>query len=149
MLSRLLPSLNEFTYRGERAALWILGVVLVLKLVTGGAAVFNGHQAASSADGFPLHEYSQSGAQAVIVLFGAIGVTQMLVCALGAVVLLRYQALVPLLLLFFVLEFLARKGVAFFNPVARVPGNFGFWFNWAMFLALCVALALSLRQRAA
>jgi purine-cytosine permease-like protein len=146
MPSRLLPPPGDFTYRGDRAALWILGIVLVLKLVTGGGAVFNGYEAASSADGFPLDQYTRAGARAVVALFGAIGVTQMLVCGLGAIILLRYRALVPLLLLFFVLEFLARKGVAYFNPVERIPGNFGFWFNWAVFLALCVALGLSLRK---
>ena len=147
MLSRLLPPVSHFNYQGARAALWILGVVLLLKFVTGCAAVFNGHQAASAADGFPLAQYSPAGAQAVVALFGALGATQILVCALGAIVLVRYQALVPLILLFLVLEFVARKAVTYFNPIDRVPGNVGFWLNWAVFVALCVALVLSLRGR--
>jgi hypothetical protein len=149
MLSRLLPSVADFEYRGARAALWILGIVLVLKFVTGCAAVFNGYQAASAADGFPLTAYSLAGAQAVVALFGALGVTQVLVSALGALVLVRYRALVPLVLLFFVLEFLARRGVAYFHPVERAAGNVGFWLNWGIFFILCVALALSLQKRAA
>jgi purine-cytosine permease-like protein len=149
MLSRLLPSRSDFEYRGARAALWILGIVLVLKLVTGCGAVFNGYQAASAADGFPLAEYSPAGAQAVVALFGTLGVTQILVSLLGALVLLRYRALVPLVLLFLVLEFLARKCVSHFHPIGRAPGNVGFWLNWGIFAALCIALALSLRKRAA
>jgi purine-cytosine permease-like protein len=147
MLSRLFPSVANFVYQGERVALWILGVVLLLKVVTGGAAVLIGQEAASAADGFPLAEYSPQAAQAVVALFGAIGVTQILVCALGIVVLVRYRALVPLFLLFLVLEFLARKGVAHFNPVARAPGSIGFWLNWVIFFALCIALALSLKSK--
>ena len=149
MPSRLLPSTTDFNYEGRRTALWILGVVLTIKLVTGFGSVLNGYQAASAADGFPLAEYSPAGAQAVIALFGALGVTQILVCVLGMVVLVRYRALVPLFLLFLVLEFLARKGVTYFNPISRTPGNLGFWLNWAIFVALCVGLILSLRGRAA
>ena len=148
MLSRLFPSVTNFTYQGARVALWIIGVVLLLKVVTGGAAVFIGHEAASAADGFRLTEYSPQGAQAVVALFGALGVTQILVCGLGAIVLARYRALVPLFLLFLILEFLARKGVAHLNPIARAPGTVGFWLNWAIFLSLCIAFALSLKQRA-
>ena len=54
MLARLFPSPSNFAYTGSRVSLWLLGLVLLLKLAIALGGIFNGHYAASVADGIPL-----------------------------------------------------------------------------------------------
>jgi hypothetical protein len=146
MLKRLFPPVHDFTYRGNRLALWLLAAVLALKFATAGAAVFNAEAAAGRADGLLLETFSAAGAQAVLALFGLLGVTQMVLCLLGAVILWRYRALVPVFLLALLLEFLARKGVTLFTPLPRTPGSVGVVLNWVVFGLMLLAWALSMRH---
>jgi hypothetical protein len=146
MLKRLLPSATDFTYRGSRLALWLLGFILFLKLAIAFGVIFNGHYAASVADGIPIDTYTPSGAQTVLALFGALGVTQILICLLGALVLFKYQALVPVFALLLILEYVARKGITAAIPIVRSGGSAGSAVNWAIFGLMVLAFVLSLRQ---
>ncbi len=147
MLERLLPSTTDFAYHGSRIAPWLLGLILVLKLGIALGAIFNGHYAATVADGIPIESYTPSGAQAVLALFGALGISQLVLCALGGLVLFRYQALIPVFLLALMLEYLARKSVTIFIPIARSGSAPGGVINWAILAIMVVAFVLSLRQR--
>lgn len=145
MLKQLFPPESDFVYRGSRLSLWVLGAVLAVKLATAGAAVFNAETAAARADGLALDTFSQAGAQAVLSLFSMLGVTQMVLCLLGALILWRYRALVPAFLLLLLLEFLARKGVTLFTPLPRTPNSLGLILNWALFGLMLLAWVLSMR----
>jgi hypothetical protein len=147
MLKRLLPSAADFTYRGGRIAPWLLGFILFLKLAIAFGAIFNGHYAASVADGIPIDTYTPSGAQTVLALFGALGVTQILICLLGAMIVFKYQALVPVFALLLILEYAARKGITAAIPIVRYGGSAGGAVNWAIFGLMVLAFILSLRQR--
>src|SRR6185295_9158084 len=48
MLDRLLPRHADNSYRGSKIALWLFGLVVLLKLVIALNSLFNGHQVASS-----------------------------------------------------------------------------------------------------
>ena len=69
MLRRLLPSGSDFTYKGSRVSLGLLGLVLVMKLAIAVGAIFNGHYAASVADGIPIDSYTPVATQAFLSLF--------------------------------------------------------------------------------
>ena len=145
MLKRLLPSPADFTYRGSRLALWLLGLILVLKLGVALGGIFNGRYAASVADGIPLDAYTPQAAQTVLALFGTLGVTQILLCALGALVLFRYRALVPVFVLLLLIEYLARKAVTLGMPIVRSGDSAGGAVNWAVLGVTLVAFILSLQ----
>jgi hypothetical protein len=146
MLERLFPSAADFTYRGSRIALWLLGLVLLLKLAIALGAIFNGHYAATVADGIPIDSYTPHGAQAFLALFASLGLSQFMLGALGVVLLLRYRALVPLFLLVLLLEYIARKGVAAYMPIVRTGQAPGGAINWAIFGVMALAFILSIRQ---
>lgn len=76
MLSRLLPPLANFTYTGSRVSLWLLGLVLILKLAIALGAIFNGHYAASVADGIPIDSYTPQGTHAFLSVFASLGLSQ-------------------------------------------------------------------------
>eukprot|EP01036_Dinobryon_divergens_P059821 gene59821-79786_t len=76
MLSRLFPSTSNFTYTGSRVALWLLAAVLFMKLAVALGAVFNGHYAASVADGIPIDTFTPQGTQAFLSVFASLGMSQ-------------------------------------------------------------------------
>ena len=146
MFERVFPSPADFTYRGSRLALWLLGLILLLKLAIALGAIFNGHYAATVADGIPVDSYSPEGAQAFLSLFASLGLAQFMLGAVGAVLLLRYRALVPLFLLLLLVEYIARKGVAVYMPIARSAQAPGGAINWFIFGIMVLAFVLSLRR---
>ena len=146
MLERVFPSPTDFTYRGSKIALWLLGLILLLKLAIALGAIFNGHYAATVADGIPVDSYSPEAAQAFLSLFASLGLAQFMLGAVGAVLLLRYRALVPLFLLLLLVEFIARKGIAAYMPIVRSAQASGCVINWILFGMLVLAFVLSLRR---
>src|SRR5262249_7651132 len=146
MLERVFPSAADFTYRGSRIALWLLGLVLILKLAIALGAIFNWHYAATVADGIPIDSYTLQGAQAFLSLFASLGLSQFMLGALGVVLLVKYRALVPLLLLLLLVEYVARKGIAAYIPIVRTDRAPGGAINWAIFGVVVLAFILSIRQ---
>ena len=147
MLSRLLPPLANFTYTGSRVSLWLLGLVLLLKLAIAVGAIFNGHYAASVADGIPIDSYTPQGTQAFLSVFASLGLSQFILGLFGVLLLLKYRPLVPIFLLALLIEYLARKGVNAYIPIARSGNAPGGAINWAIFGVMLLAFVLSMRQR--
>lgn len=147
MLRRLLPPLANFTYTGSRVALWLLGLVLFLKLAIALSAIFNGHYAASVADGIPVDSYTAQGTQAFLSVFASLGLSQFILALLGFLLLLKYRPLVPIFLLALLIEYLARKGVNAYMPIARSSNAPGGAINWAIFGVMLLAFVLSMLQR--
>ena len=146
MLERVFPSPADFTYRGSKIALLLLGLILLVKLAIALGAIFNGHYAATVADGIPVDSYSPEAAQAFLSLFASLGLAQLMLGAVGAVLLLRYRALVPLFLVLLLVEYIARKGVAAFMPIVRSAQAPGGAINWSIFGVTVLAFVLSLRR---
>jgi hypothetical protein len=145
MLDRLFPSPSAFNYRGSRFAVWLAALMVLVKVAIALGAIFNGRFAASVADGIPIDAYTPAGAQTVLALFGNLGLAQLALGIVGLLVVFRYRALLPCFLLLLVIEYLARKGLAWLIPIERVGGAGGGLVNGALFALLLVALALSLR----
>jgi hypothetical protein len=146
MLNRVLPSMTNFTYAGSRVSLWLLGLVLFMKLAIALGAIFNGHYAASVADGIPIDSYTPQATQAFLSLFASLGLSQFALSLLGVLLLLRYRPLVPLFLLVLLIEYLARKGINAYMPIARSGNAAGGAINWAIFGVMLLAFVLSVRQ---
>ena len=85
-------------------------------------SILNGRLVASSADGIPLDTFTAAGAQTVVSLFAILGLSQLLICLIGILVLVRYRALVPLLFSLLLLEYGGRRLIFHYLPV-RGPGR--------------------------
>lgn len=147
MLRRLLPERVDNTYFGHKLALWLLGALVLMKGSIGLGTIFNGREAATSADGIPLDTFTPAGAQAFLGLFAAWGLAQFVLNLVGLIVLLRYRALVPLMLALLLFEHLCRKLIFVFLPIARSDEAPGYLINLALVAVMIIGLALSLRAR--
>ena len=154
MASLLLPSQLDNVFRGRKASLGLLVLVLLSKLAMGTNILLNARSVAAGADGIPLDRFGNGGAEAVIAFFALWGMGQILLAALGTLALIRYRAMVPLIWLLFLVEHLARKAVFAAYPVARAgtamvaPGwSAATLINLILLLVLAVGLALSLWPR--
>jgi hypothetical protein len=140
----LFPRRADNDYRGYKPALWIFGLILLLRTVMSVNSIFNGHLVASSADGIPLDSYTPAGSRAVVSLFATLGLSQLALCFIGILVLIRYRALIPFLFTVFLLEHLGRRLISHFLPVARVGQPPGIIVNLILLCLMVVGLVLSL-----
>ncbi len=144
MFNQFLPKRVDNAYRGQRPALWLLGLAVLMKAGIGLECIFNGRHAAASADGIPLDTFTSAGAQTVVALFAIWGLSQLVLCSLCVLALVRYRALVPLMYAVLLLEYLGRKGVLHYLPVPRVGPAPGVGVNAVLLVLMVVGLALSL-----
>lgn len=146
MLNHLLPRQIDNTYHGYKLALWLFAVIVFMKTTISLNAIFNGRSVASSADGIPLDTFTPAGAQAVVSLFAAWGLAQLIICLLCILVLARYRALVPFMFALLVLEHLSRRLIFLVMPIVKTGTSPGFFVNLILLALMVVGLALSLRR---
>lgn len=118
MLTLLFPQQIDNDFRGHKAGLWVFGVLVALKLVIGFNSIFSGQRVAQGADGIPLDRFAPDAVQEVLSLFALLGLLHMTMALLCVVALLRYRAMIPLLLAFLLLERLGRYAIIHALPGA-------------------------------
>ncbi|MGH9749082.1 MAG: hypothetical protein ACRD6R_04065 [Candidatus Polarisedimenticolia bacterium] len=145
-LTRLLPPHIDNTYRGHRLAPWLFGLLVVVKGGIGLGTIFNGRNAAMSADGIPLDTFSPAGEQAFVSLFAAWGLAQLMLNLMGLLVLVRYRSMIPFMFALLLAEHLGRRLISLVMPIARTGMHPGLVVNLVMVAVLIVGLLLSLRS---
>lgn len=149
MLTRLLPPHIDNSYRGHRVALWLFGLIVFVKGAIGMGTIFNGRNAAISADGIPLETFTSAGEQAFVSLFAAWGLAQLTLNLMALLVLVRYRALVPFMFALLLAEHLVRRLIFLVMPIARTGTPPGFVVNLVLVVVMIVGLVLSLRSAGA
>jgi hypothetical protein len=146
MLDRFLPQRFDNHYRGSKLALWLFGVIVIVKAVQCLNSIFNGHSVATFADGIPVETFPSAAAQTVVSLFALLGLSQFMICLLGTLVLVRYRSMLPIMFALVLLQVLAGRLVLHFLPVVRNGMPPGFYVNLALLALMIAGLALSLRS---
>ena len=146
MLDRLLPRVIDNSYRGSKAALWLLGLLASIKLAMGLNSIFNGAFVLSSADGVPLATYPSAAAQTIVAVFALWALGQVLLALLSLLALLRYRRMAPLLFALLMAEHLGRKLILQFLPIIRSDAAPASAINAALLALMVVGLLLSLWQ---
>jgi hypothetical protein len=146
-LNPLLPRRADNTYRGHKVALALFALLLLVKTAISLGSILNGHTAASSADGIPLDTYTPAGARTVLSLFALLGLSNLVICFIGTVVLVRYRSLIPFMFALFLVQQLSRKLIFEFLPIARTGTPPGSAINLVILSVMIVGLALSLWRR--
>ena len=145
MLDRLFPRQVDNRFDGHRAALWLLGLLVALKLVVSLNSIFNTASVAQGADGIPLDSYGVAPAREVLTLFALTALGQLALALVALAALIRWRALVPFLYLLSLGEMLARRLIvaaeAGPRPEAAAVAGLVTWGGLAL-LALGLALSL-------
>ena len=149
MPGRLLPRVFDNTFRGHRLALWLFGIILLMKTAIALGTVFNGRTAAQTADGIPLDSFGAAGAAAVVALFAIWGLAQLVITMIGGLALLRYRAMVPLMFALILFEHVMRRVIFVVLPIPRDGAAPGFAINMTLLAVMGVGLVLSLWHRVA
>ena len=148
MSGRLLPKQLDNRFEGHRAAPWLLGIYVALKLAMSTNSIFNTAKVAGGADGIPLERFGPAAAQEVLTLFALVGLCQLALAVLGIVALIRYRGLVPLLFLLLLGEAICRRVIVWSFAAERTAQGVGGWYiNVALLALLAAGLALSLIPR--
>lgn len=153
MLSRLLPVQADNAYRGHALALLILAPILAVKLLMGlnlgGLNPWvSARQVIEQVDGVPLTSFPAAAADMVVFMYGAWGISLLVISLFGLVVLTRYRAFVPLLLCLLLLEQAGREVLSLGMAHSATAGiTLAGVINWGLSALLVAGLALSLFER--
>jgi hypothetical protein len=144
MLDRILPRSADNNFRGRKLALWLFGVVILLKTLQGVTSMVDARSVAARADGIPFASYPPGAAATGVALFALLGFALFVLGSLCMVVLARYRSLVPLMFTVLALHYLGGRVVLYFHPLTRTGTAGGVYINMALFVLMIVGLALSL-----
>ena len=148
MLDRILPPHADNRFGGHRAALWLLGLFIALKIVMGVNSIINTESVAVGADGIPLDSFGPAAARQVLTLFALTSLGQLTLALVGLTILVRYRTLVPLIYAVFLGEHLARRLIIQSHAVARTEGaSTGLYINLGLMALLALGFLLSLIPR--
>lgn len=148
MLGRLFPRQLDNSFRGHRAALWLLGLYIALKLVMSVNSIFNSASVAAGADGIPLDSFGPAAAREVLILFALVALGQLALTLIALLALVRYRAMVPLIYLVLLGESLARRVIVQSHAAPGTGGSaIGLSINLGLLAILALGLGLSLFAR--
>jgi hypothetical protein len=143
MFNQFLPARVDNTYLGQKPALWLFGLIVLMKTAMSVNSIFLGHKIATTADGIPLDTFPPAAADAIVSMFAIWGFAHFMICLLCILVLFRYRAMVPFMFLFLLLEHLGRKLVLYFIPIDRSGTPPGTYVNLILLGVMIAGLVLS------
>lgn len=155
MWNRIFPKIVDNTYRGHWMGIAALVVVLFLKGAQGVTVLVNTHDTLIGADGIPVDTFADNAAATALGLFALLGMSHLIVPFFGLVALVRWRALVPLVLLMSILVQLGSRLVQTVFPIPRAPAEglgfagqpIGFYVNLGILVVTIIGFVLSLTQR--
>lgn len=147
MLQRILPPAFDNRFPGHRLALWLFGLLAVLKLMTAHTHIFNADGGAQSISSIPLDTYPAGAAQNVVGLFARMGLEQLVIALLFVLALVRYRSMIPLLYLVLVLHYVALRAVSAAKPLVLAGTSGVKYMSLAIAVVSVAGLVLSLNPR--
>ena len=145
LLDRLLPSQADNRFEGCRAALWLLGLLIALKMIMSLRSIFDTVSVARDADGIPLDSFGPGAAREVLLLFALMALGHLVLTLVALAVLIRWRALVPFIYLVLLGEHLGRRLIAQSYRAAGTPvADVAWYVNYGLLTLLTLGLVLSL-----
>jgi hypothetical protein len=144
LLDRIFPQQFDNNYRGHKLALWLFGLLVLMKLGISLSSIFDTYNVVRSADGIPLDTFTSGGAETVVSVTALLALSQFLLAVLGVLALIRYRTMIPFLYVLLLVEYFAKKWIQFVKPIVRVGTPPATYVNLALIALLLVGLVLSL-----
>ncbi len=150
MIEKLLPQPIANHYRGHPVAKWVFVALTIITVGRSLVHMFAEDGGAQSIASIALDAFTDGGANTVITMFALWGLSQLIIGLLYAIVLWRYQSLIPLMYAFFTFEYFMRLIAGFYSPglekLQTAPGEIG---NFIFLPLGLLMLWLSLREHQA
>jgi hypothetical protein len=118
MLSRIFPERVDNRYRGHALALWFFVPIALMKVGISLLHILYADGGAQSISAIPLDSYPAGAAQNVVALFSRMGLEQLLLGLVFAVVLLRYRSLLPLMYVLLAVYYIGQAVIVYAKPLA-------------------------------
>jgi hypothetical protein len=147
MLNRVFPQRFDNNYRGHKLALWLFIPIVLMKVGISVSSIFDTYNVVRSADGIPIDTFTSGGAEAVVSVTTLLGLSQFLLASLGVLALVRYRAMIPLMYVLLLVEYLAKKWILLVKPIVRTGTSPSTYVNLVLIVLLVAGLVLSLRTR--
>ncbi len=144
VLNRIFPEHIDNHYRGHKFALWLFYPITFMNVAIALVAIFS-KDGGASADGIPLDTFGSGGAQTVLAVVALLGLSKLLLGSLFALALFRYRAMIPLMYVLIVVDYLGHKEILLMKPIVRVGTPSGGFVTAALFALSIIGLVLSLR----
>lgn len=114
--TRVFPKSADQNYQGHYLALLLLLLYTAKSLFSGAIHMFAPDGGAQSIASVALDQFGDGGAESVITMFGLWGMEQVIIGLISVVILLRYRSLIPMMCMFYVLEYAGRYTAKFYTP---------------------------------
>ncbi|MBV9993255.1 MAG: hypothetical protein JOZ72_18430 [Alphaproteobacteria bacterium] len=152
MLLRLFPKQADNAYRGHWLGAALLAAVVLVKGLQGVVSVAMTAEIAQGADGIDVSQFNAAGLADLMLSIALIGFYIVAVNLIGAIVLIRWRALVPLMLLVELVVQVGARVVIAAHPIPRLGAPehgfagqpVGFYVNLALLALTVLGLILSL-----
>jgi hypothetical protein len=128
MFEKIFPKTIDNQYRGMPIAKWLFVAMTILTVARSLAHIFLPDGGAQSIATIAINTFSPTASAVIIGMFAYWGLSQLLFGLLFALVLWRYQSLIPLMSLFIFVEWTGRLLLGFYKPfetVGTAPGAIG------------------------
>jgi hypothetical protein len=147
MLRLLFPPTIDNTFRGQWLGFWLLAAVLFMKLgIAVGSLV--APENANRADAIDLSSFSSAALHAETTSTALLGLLHLAIGLFSVLIMVRYRAMVPLIYLWLIGEFLGRRAVLAVYPIDRTAGlSSGGVVNMVLLSLMALGLLLSLWPR--
>jgi hypothetical protein len=147
IINKIFPETLNNDYKGYRLALYVFYALTIFTLWRSQHHLLAADGGAQSIASIPLDSFTNAGTAAVIGVFSLWGLSQLIISILYLIVGLRYRAMLPLMYLLMVLEYLVRATyIPLVKPIPTIgtaPGAVG---NLPLIILLLVMLTLTILE---
>ncbi len=144
MIRRLFPEKFDNHFPGQKIALWVFYALTAITLWRSQHHIFAADGGAQSIATIPLDSYIQGGAETVVSVFALWGLAQLAVSLMMLLACVRYKAMIPLLWLFIIFEYVGRLLIGMYKPIETVETAPGATANLVIPIIALLMLILSL-----
>lgn len=147
MLNKIFPRTIDNTLNGQWLGFWLLVPLLAMKLMIAfGSMVFPGK--ANSTDGIDISGYSTIALQEAVASTALLGLLHLSIGLFCVLAMIRYRALIPLLYIWLLFEFLGRRLLLNIYPIERTGDTSSATIiNLVFFALMVIGFALSMWPR--
>lgn len=138
-----LPRRIDNHYRGQKLALWLFWVVVIIRAAQGVSLLANGYSIVKEADGIPLETFPLAASQSIVGMFAISGGSRLVLSILGILIFVRYRSAIPLVFALLALDQGTKELLLYVYPLYRVGNPIGPTVNGVLLFLTVIGFVLS------